>query len=45
MLSSLQPSSEFYFSLLTLLSLSMTESKISLGKCHNVPENMWAILK
>ena len=45
MLSSLQPSSEFYFSLLTLLSLSMAKSETSLGKCHTALENMWVIFK
>ena len=33
------------FSFLTLLKLSIAKSKISLGKCHTVLENMWAIFK
>ena len=34
-----------FFSLLTLLRLSMAESKISLGKCHLALENMWVVFK
>ena len=44
MLSSLQ-STLVFFSLLTLLRLSMTKSKISPGKCHTALENMWVIFK
>ena len=34
-----------FFTLLTLLKLSMVKSKISLGKCHIVFEIMWVIFK
>ena len=34
-----------FFSLLTLLRLSMAKSKISFGKCHIRLENMWVIFK
>jgi len=34
-----------FFSLLTLLRLSVAKSKISLGKCHIALENIWVILK
>ena len=35
----------WFFSLLTFLRLSMAKSKISLGKCHIVLENMCVIFK
>ena len=35
----------YFFSLSTLLRLSMAKSKISLGKCHTILENMWIIFK
>ena len=34
-----------FFSLLAVLMLSMAKSKISLGKCHIVLENMWVIYR
>lgn len=34
-----------FFSLLTLMRLSMARSKISIGKCHTTLENMWLIFK
>ena len=34
-----------FFSLLTLLKLSMAKSKISPGKCHIALENVWVIFK
>ena len=34
-----------FFSLLTLLRLSMAKSKISPGKCHIALKNMWVIFK
>ena len=34
-----------FFSLLTLLRLSMAKSKISFGKCHIALENIWVTFK
>ena len=34
-----------FFSLLTLLRVSVAKSKISLGKCHIALKNMWATFK